>query len=210
MLSNKVPTRTCIALVEDDPEMCMSIKAMMASIGLETIVFNAGSDFLDTQSLDSIGCVVTDLRLPDISGLQVVERAIEKFGYCPPTIMISGYADVPTAVSAIKNGVIDFLEKPFIPQDLIDQVQKALMIDQENRSLHALSERISSGLERLTIRERQVLKSLLDCKSNKQISAELKLSSKTIASHRANILTKCESESLLELAGNIQSCKVDI
>ena len=208
MTAVKVEIRNCVALIDDDPEMCESISAMMASIGLRIAVFRNGRDFLDFSAMDEFGCVITDLRLPDISGLQVVDRVVEEHGYCPPAIMISGYADVRTAVSAIKGGMIDFLEKPFVPQDLIDQVQQALVIDQEKRTLRGMSKRLRDGLKKLTEREKEVLRSLLDCKSNKQISADLNLSSKTVASHRANILTKCETESLLELAGYMQACEL--
>ena len=210
MREDKVAIKTCVALIEDDPEMCRSIEVMMGSIGLDVIVFQTGQGFLSQASLDDFGCVITDLRLPDISGLQVIERAVDVFSYCPPTIMITGYADVPTAVSAIKGGMVDFLEKPFVPQDLIDQVQNALQLDIKNRQVHGMGVRIRGGLSKLTPREQQVLRALLDCKSNKEISADLELSSKTIASHRANILAKCRTESLLELAGIIQACEIRV
>ncbi|QDU35104.1 Response regulator protein TodT [Poriferisphaera corsica] len=210
MLNEQVNIKNSVALIDDDLQVCDAIESMLKSIGLQAAVFNNGNDFLKSQNLDSFGCLIVDLRLPDLSGLQVIEKAHLMYPYCPPTIMISGYADVPTAVTAIKNGIIDFLEKPFIPQDLIDQIQKALIFDQQNRSIHKLRARLDSGLDKLTIRERQVLRNLLDCKSNKQISSELKLSSKTIASHRANILSKCNTESLLQLASQIQACELNI
>ncbi|WP_432798991.1 response regulator transcription factor [Poriferisphaera sp. WC338] len=210
MREENLATKNCVALIEDDQEMCKSIQAMMESIGLKTVTFHEGHSFLSYTSLDEFGCLIIDLRLPDISGLTVVEKAAELQSYCPPAIMITGYADVPTAVSAIRGGMIDFLEKPFVPQDLIDQVQNTLQIDAKNRQIHQVGARINLGLSKLTTRERQVLRSLLACKSNKEISSDLDLSSKTIASHRANILAKCQAESLLELAGSIQSCGIEV
>lgn len=189
-----------IAVVDDDLAMRRSIRALLESVGMQVETFEGGAAFVKVCEREPFNCLVLDQRLPDISGLQLIKRVKERQGYCPPVIIISGHGDVPTVVHAFKAGVVDFLEKPFRPQDLIEQVQKAVELDRAMRDAHRRRERAERALSALSKREKQVLQMLLGGMSNKHVSLQLGLSDKTVATHRSRILVKFGVQSLLELS----------
>ena len=198
-----VEDQATVFVVEDDSGMRRSIRALIESIGLTVQTFTTGREFIE-QYEGKPGCLVLDLRLPDISGLQVMRHLQERFNATPPTVMITGHGDVSTAVAAMKQGVLDFLEKPFSPQHLLDHVQTALQRDAETRKAHRQCERITENWAALSERERQVLELLLAGHPNKQVAVMLNLSVKTVSTHRSNILAKFGVDSLVELVRRIE------
>ncbi len=198
-----VEDQATVFVVEDDSGMRRSIRALIESIGLTVQTFTTGREFIEHYEGEP-GCLVLDLRLPDISGLQVMRYLRERFSATPPTVMITGHGDVSTAVAAMKQGVLDFLEKPFSPQHLLDHVQTALQRDAETRKAHRQCERITENWAALSERERQVLELLLAGHPNKQVAVMLNLSVKTVSTHRSNILAKFGVDSLVELVRRIE------
>ncbi len=193
-----------VAVVDDDPAICKSIRLLLAPLGFSVEMFASGGEVIDSLVDRMPDCLITDLRLPDISGLAMLRRIGELHGFHPPCIVITGHADVATAVQAMREGALDLLEKPFAPQRLLDQVQLAVRMSRETRQAQRQRHEVSQSLACLSHREREILDQLLSGKPNKTIAAELDLSVKTIATHRAHILEKVGASSLVELVQMIQ------
>jgi len=194
-----------VFVVDDDATSLKVICELAKSVGLATKTYKTAAEFLNSYLPSERGCLVTDLRLPDLSGLQLIEEMRQRHGFCPPTIVISAYADVPTAVDAMKRGAIDFLEKPVPSQTLVDCVQAAIRMDQRRRARQHDAQAVRDALSRLTDREREVLDHLLAGKPNKEIAFKLGVSHKTVATHRANILQKLGVSNLVELVKHLDS-----
>lgn len=198
MVRHHENVKPAVHVVEDDAVVRKSVCVMFESVGMPVRSFSTGQEFIDAYQ-DEPGCLVLDLRLPDISGLQVIAKLKERYAYCPPTIIITGHGDVSTAVQATRNGVLDFIEKPFHSHHLLAQAQRALEIDQVERQERLRLLGLRQAVATLSIREKEVLNRLLTGQSNKQIAIDLSLSDKTVASHRANLLEKLGAESLVDL-----------
>ncbi len=199
----RAPDRLATAtvyVVEDDLAIRKSVRALLQSVDIPAETFATGEQFYQSYDHERPCCLVLDLRLPDTSGLKLMQRLRERWNYCPPTIIITGHGDVPTAVQLMKMGVVDFLEKPFSPQQLLDQVQAALARDRQTRQRLAVRERMIDAIASLSQREREVLHELMTGKPNKLIAVKLNLSAKTVSTHRANILAKLNAQSLIEIA----------
>jgi len=200
MASNETQT---VSVVEDDEAMRRSICALLQADGLSCRAYPSAERYLDAFDLNQPGCIVLDLRLGDLTGLALMRELIRRFGYCPPAVIVTGHGDVNTAVEAMKEGAIDFLEKPFDPKELLVQVRDALARDAEERRATIDRHRIHEALETLSGRERTILAELLRGKPNKQIAFELKISEKTVATHRAHILKKMQTTSLVDLVRQV-------
>jgi two-component system response regulator FixJ len=205
-MTSTTPATTAVAkepakvlVVEDNLEAQKSICALLESAQLTVQTFSSGKEFLEAYNNQAASCMVLDIRLPDISGLQVLERLHGMSDYQPPTIMITAFGDVSTAVAAMKCKILDFLEKPFPPQRLLDLVQQAVEIHQVARERYEQRQTLQKAMVSLSDREQTILKYLISGKPNKQIATELSLSHKTIASHRANILKKLGADNLIEV-----------
>ena len=196
--NDEIALKPTVYVVEDDAVVRKSVCATFESVGMVVRGFATGQEFIDAYR-DDPGCLVLDLRLSDISGLQVIDKLKERYGQFPPTIIITGHGDVPTAVQATRNGVLDFIEKPFHSQQLLAQTQRALEIDRVQRLERQRRNELTNAISTLSIREKEVLDRLLAGQSNKRIAIELNLSDKTVASHRANLLQKLSAESLVDL-----------
>ncbi len=188
-----------VYVVDDDPAMRESLTFLINSVGLEVRAFASAPEFLAAYTEYHPACLVLDVRMPGMSGLELLEK-LRADGVAVPIIMITGFAEVPVAVRAFRNGVTDFVEKPFTDQDLLDRIHKALQREREHAVAYARRADIRRRLERLTERERQVLDGVLNGLSNKQIAAELGVSPKTIEVHRAHMMNKMGASSLLELS----------
>ncbi len=187
-----------VFLVDDEPDVRASISMLIRSIGLRVETFESPRDFLESYDPERAGCIVLDMRMPGMSGLQLQER-LGQMGLHPPIVMISGHGEIPNAVQAVQNGAVDFLQKPVNDQLLLDRVQQALALDKENRENHDIATAAQSRYDRLTRRERQVLSGVVAGKLNKTIAAELDVSTRTIEIHRANLMEKMEARSLSAL-----------
>ena len=198
MRANTVNVRPSIFVVDDDSAVRDSLKLLLRSVGQAVETFGSGQEFLDGYNDDRAGCLVLDIRMPGMSGLELQQKLNERHSILP-IIFITGHGDVPMAVEAMQAGAVDFIQKPFRDQDLIDRINQALEKDNNNRA--ALGERndIRRRLETLTPREREVLDLVVHGKANKVIAGDLKLSQRTVEIHRARVMEKMQASSLAHL-----------
>ena len=190
-----------VHVIDDDEAMRDSLVFMLDAAGIESRSWESAVDFLSALPSVEHGCIVTDVRMPDMTGLELVDR-LKASGHPDPVIVITGHADVPLAVEAMKAGVVDFLEKPFENQRLLSAVRTALASaaaagegHQDNEERRRIRERIDS----LSARERQVLDGLVAGHANKIIAFDLEISPRTVEVYRANVMTKMQARSLSEL-----------
>jgi len=193
-----VTSRATIFIVDDDTAVRDSLKMLLRSVGQAVETFGSGQEFIDAYSEDRPGCLVLDIRMPGMSGLELQQKLNERHSIMP-IIFITGHGDVPMAVEAMQAGAVDFIQKPFRDQDLIDRINQALEKDQNNRA--SLGERndIRKRLETLTPREREVLDLVVHGKANKVIAGDLRLSQRTVEIHRARVMEKMQASSLAHL-----------
>lgn len=187
-----------VFIVDDDPGVRDSLQYMVESVGHRVEAFENARAMIDRARRPVAGCLVADLRLPGMSGLDMVDQLTE-MGVRLPTIVITGHGDVPAAVRAMKAGAIDFIEKPFSDQALLDRIRAALALDAEDRAVADSLAAVQSRYDHLTPRERQVMASVVEGKLNKQIATDLGLSHKTIEVHRAHVMEKMSAGSLAAL-----------
>jgi len=189
---------TTVFVVDDDGGTLKSMRWLLESHGLEVETYRSAQQFLDACDPGKAGCLILDVRMPDMDGLQLQER-LDVDGVGLPIVFVTGYADVPASVRAMKRGAIDFLQKPIIDQELLKLVHEAIEKDLERRLLKSRQCEVQSRLDKLSEREREVKRMLVDGKSLKQIAVELGISHQTVAKHRARILEKLKVRSEPEL-----------
>ncbi len=187
-----------VFVVDDDAAVRDSLRWLMDSVGLQVEPFDSGEAFLKAITPQREGCVLLDLRMPGLSGLQVHAQLRER-GIDLPVIVVSGHGDVPMAVRALKSGVADFIEKPFKDQELLECVQHALRRDSESRLERMRREELMARYRTLTPRELDVLRLVVDGQANKGIGATLGISQKTVETHRARVMEKMAAGSVSEL-----------
>jgi FixJ family two-component response regulator len=195
MKAAAVPT---VFIIDDDRGMRQAVQDLVESVGLRTESFATGQEFLNKRRTSDPSCLVLDVRLPQMSGLDFQDRLAE-IGMQIPIIFITAHGDVPMSVKALKSGAVEFLTKPFRDQDLLDAIQQALQRDrvalEQKAEVHDLLRRY----EMLTAREREVMAFVVSGKPNKQISSEIGASEATIKIHRGNVMQKMQAGSLIEL-----------
>lgn len=187
-----------IYIVDDDEAVRNSLRFLLKSVGLVGQTLAAANEFLDTYQPQQPGCLILDVRMPGMSGLEL-QQQLNLRGAIIPVIFITGHGDVPMAVEAMQHGAFDFLQKPFRDQDLLDRIQRALERDARNRAALAQHERIRASFHSLTPRERQVLGLMTRGKANKVMAAELGVSQRTVEIHRARVMDKTGAASLAQL-----------
>ncbi len=189
-----------IFVIDDDQTLRGSLRWLLESLRHNVQTYASAREFLSAYDPVQPGCLVLDVRMPEISGLQLQEILTQR-GIRIPVIMITGHGDVSMAVRAMKAGALDFIEKPFNDQELLDRVQQALAMDARQRREEAQRQIAIERLELLTPREREVLEKVVSGKHNKVIAAELGISMKTVEAHRAKVMEKMAVNSAAELAG---------
>jgi FixJ family two-component response regulator len=187
-----------VFVVDDDAAVRDSLRMLLKSVGLPCEAFASGQDFLEGNRDDRPGCVVLDIRMPVMSGLELQARLNERHSIMP-IIFITGHGDVPMAVEAMQAGAVDFIQKPFRDQDLLDRINQALDKDAGSRRLLAERNVIRKHLDSLTPREREVLDLVVAGKANKVIAGDLNLSQRTVEIHRARVMEKMGAHSLAHL-----------
>jgi two-component system, LuxR family, response regulator FixJ len=187
-----------IYVVDDDDGVRNSLRFLLKSVGLTARTLASAREFLETYKPGQPGCVVLDVRMPGMSGLEL-QQQLNLRGAIIPVIFITGHGDIPMAVEAMQHGAFDFLQKPFRDQDLIDRIQRALELDARNRAALAQQERIRARFETLTPREREVLTLMTAGKPNKVMAADLGVSQRTVEIHRARVMEKTGAASLAQL-----------
>ena len=178
-----------VYVVDDDPEVLKAIERLLQSVGLNVATFSSPQQFLERHDRNAPGCLVLDLALPGLSGLEL-QRALEQQASLLPIVFLTGRGDIASSVQAMKRGAADFLTKPVDDAELMAAIQTALARDHELRRVRMERDRIARRLATLTERERQVLERIVAGRLNKQIAAELGTVEKTIKFHRANLMRK--------------------
>lgn len=187
-----------VYVVDDDKAVRESLRWLLESVGLRVALYASADAFLTSYTPQMAGCLVVDVRLPGMSGLDL-QQTLTHRGVRLPVIVITGHGDVPVAVRAMKAGAIDFIEKPFSDQTLLDRVRYGLELDARQRTQESEELRLRQRLSRLTPREREVMHMVVRGKLNKQIASDLGLSHKTIEVHRAHVMEKMEADSVAML-----------
>lgn len=187
-----------VLIVDDDDAVRSSLRLLLKSVGLPAIAYASATDFLSAWQPEQPGCLVLDVRMPGMSGLEL-QHELNRRGAIIPVIFITGHADIPMAVEAIQHGAFDFLQKPFRDQDLIDRVQRALTTDAQQRRELAKREVIRERFDSLTPREREVLTLVTRGKANKVMAGDLGVSQRTVEIHRARVMEKMGAASLAQL-----------
>jgi len=187
-----------VYIVDDDELIRDSLRTLVKSVGLEAETFLSAQQFLDSILSDRPGCLVLDIRMPGLGGLDL-QSELQKMHVSLPIIFITGHGTVPMSVRAMKAGAIDFLTKPFEDQELLDAIQQAIKQHNHIRIKENEINDISRRVQTLTSREREVLVLVISGMLNKQIAGDLKLSENTVKTHRARLMRKMEVESFAEL-----------
>jgi FixJ family two-component response regulator len=187
-----------VFIVDDDPLVLGAVETLIKSVGFEVNTFSSAQAYLESDLPDEPGCLVLDIRMPGLSGLDLQDEMAAR-GLTLPVIFVTGHGTVPLSVRAMKAGAVDFLQKPFEDQDLLDAVQRAIEKDGQARVERRETGEIKRRVESLTQRETQVLHGVAEGKLNKQIAHDLGLSENTVKTHRAHIMQKMQADSLADL-----------
>ena len=191
-------------IVDDDEAIRDSLSWLMESRGISCKTFPSAESFLEAWDATFAGCILLDIRMGEMSGSELFDRLVER-GCQLPVIFLTGHGDVPLAVSTLKNGAFDFVEKPFNDNLLVDRVLEALKLDDERRQAAASADSVNRRLAQLTPRERQVMERILAGKLNKVIADELKVCMRTVEVHRASLFEKMGVKTAVELAQVVAS-----
>lgn len=187
-----------VFIVDDDDAVRDSIKEVVESVGLGAKIFASAQSFLDWYSVDEPGCLVLDIRMARMGGLALQTR-LKELGSTIPIIFITGHGDVDTVVTAMKAGAVDFIQKPYHEQNLLDRINQALELDSQNRDAAHKHESLQGHLAKLTEREREVMDLLVQGLANKPIARRLGISPRTVEVHRQRVLEKCSVKSVTQL-----------
>ena len=187
-----------VFVVDDDDAVRNSLRMLLKSAGVHAEASASAQEFLSTYEITQPGCLVLDVRMPGMSGLEM-QHELNLRGATIPVIFITGHGDIPMAVEAMQHGAFDFLQKPFRDQELLDRVQRALVRDADYRTRLRQTDRIRERLASLSPREREVLDLVTQGKANKMVAGDLGVSQRTVEIHRAHVMQKMEAGSLAEL-----------
>ncbi len=192
-------TEPTIFIVDDDPSIRVAMQALMDSVNLRHEILESADEFLARFGDRQLpGCLVLDIRMPGLGGLELQDALIER-GNSIPIIFITGHGDVPMAVEAMQKGAVDFIQKPFRDQELLDRIHLALRTDEERRAEAQRIDEVQSLIDRLTHREHEVFDLVVTGKPNKVIAYELGVSQRTVEIHRARVMEKMQARSLADL-----------
>jgi FixJ family two-component response regulator len=187
-----------VFIVDDDSAVRDSLCLLLKSVKIASQPFASGDEFLDAYDPEWKGCVLLDIRMPRISGMEVQKRLLEK-NCTLPVIFITGHGDIPMAVEAMHLGAHDFVQKPFHDEELLDRIQQALMSQRQQQDELSLKRSIKKNYDQLTPREREVMSDVVRGHANKVIAIDLGLSQRTVEIHRARVMEKMHARSLAEL-----------
>jgi two-component system response regulator FixJ len=199
--------QTTVFVVDDDQAMRNSLKWLIESVGMQVETYASADDFIRNYYPGRAGCLLLDVRMPGMSGLELQEQFIHQ-RIKIPIIIITGHGDVPMAVRAMKAGAVDFIEKPFNDELLLESIRNALTLDQEQRVMQSERAEIAARLAQLTPREHEVMEMVTSGKANKEIAIALGVSAKTVEAHRARVMEKMEATSLAELVKMVIAANV--
>ena len=188
----------CVYVVDDDASVRDSIGLLLDSVDVDYQAFASAQEFLDNYDPEQRGCLVLDIRMPGMSGLDLQNR-LDELGHNVPIIFITGHGDIPMAVDAMRRGAVDFIRKPFRDQELLDRIHEALAIDEESRSLEESLAQAKERVGNLTERELEVFERVCQGQANKVMAIEMGISERTVEIHRSQVMHKTGAKSLAEL-----------
>ena len=203
------PATPIVFVVDDDPLIRRAIKSLVESVGLKVEVFGSAEEFRHAERSDAPSCLVLDIRLPGISGLDL-QRELAEANIQIPIIFITAHGDIPMTVRAMKAGAVEFLTKPFRHQDLLDAIQQGLERDRSRRAQQANVAILLKRFESLTRGERKVLSLVVSGRPNKQIGAEIGTSEATVKVHRSQLMKKMGADSLPQLVRMAQKIGISV
>jgi FixJ family two-component response regulator len=195
---NRAPRKPLVYIVDDDQDLRTSLAWLLESVSIESRCFAGAEDFLRDFDPDQPACLVLDVRMPETSGFQLQEILNER-GAGVPIIFVSAHGDIPMSVSAMKKGAIDFVEKPYNPQQMLDRIQLALKSAVQVQAGREQRQQLQGRLDQLTVREKEVLMMVVEGKASKVIASELNISVKTVDVHRTKIKDKMGANSIAML-----------
>lgn len=198
MKSDSQRSDATVFIVDDDAAICAGLCDLLESVGLKTRTFGSAEDFIDAWEPKMAGCLVLDVRLPGISGMEL-QTKLEESGIALPVIVMTAHGDMPMVKKALKAGAVEFLIKPFQDEELLQAVDQAFAIDRARRASDDLVSSIQARIERLTERERQVMELVTAGLTNKHIADKLFLSLVTVKLHRGQVMRKMRADSLADL-----------
>jgi FixJ family two-component response regulator len=198
-----------VILVDDDTAVCEALGELLNSVGIDTVAFSSPTELLEAELPDRPGCVVLDVRMPGLSGLDLQHRLVEH-DILTPIVFLTGHGDIAMSVQAMKAGAVDFLTKPVRDQTFLDAISRAIATDIEQRRSANETRRNADLYATLTPRERQVFRSVVKGSLNKQIAFELQISEVTVKLHRSSMMKKMSAPSTAHLFGAWQSLPDDI
>jgi two-component system, LuxR family, response regulator FixJ len=193
-----MPLEPTVFVVDDDAGVRDAVRLLLRSVGLPARTFASAAEFLEEFDPQAPGCIVLDLRMPGMSGRELQKRLLE-MGSRIPIIFVTAHGDVPTAVDAVKDGAVDFIQKPFQDQKLLDMINEALDLDRRLREKQREREAVEARAATLTPREREVMALVASGKLNKNVARELGISQRTVEIHRARVMEKMQARSVPEL-----------
>jgi len=206
MLESREPNAV-IAIVDDDPSVREGLSSLIRSAGLRVETFVSAQEFLDRPVAEAPSCLVLDLQLPGLSGLDLQKKMAEA-GLEIPIVFLTGHGDIPASVQAMKAGAVEFLTKPFDEQDLLRAIQEAVERDRRNRQHHEEIRGLRDRYESLTPREQEVMQQVVSGLLNKQVAAELNITEYTVKIHRGRVMRKMHAESLADLVRMAENLEI--
>ena len=189
---------SCVYIIEDDDAVRDSLQMILESVGRKAEAFASADKFLQLYSQQMAGCIVLDIRMPGMNGMEL-QRKLNEINSILPIIFVTGHGDVPMAVEAMQQGAVDFVQKPYREQELLDKINLAMELDEENRNSLLQQQLILEHMQALTPREREVMLLMVEGKANKVIAIDLDISPRTVEIHRARVMEKLNANSLAHL-----------
>lgn len=187
-----------VYIVEDDEAVRESLQLILESIGYRVATYESANQFIEAWNAEMAGCLVLDIRMPGMNGMELQRRLNERNSILP-IIFVTGHGDVPMAVEAMQQGAVDFVQKPYREQELLEKIERAFRLDSDNRESLQSRQEIAARLSSLTPRELEVLRLMVEGKANKVIAIDLNISQRTVEIHRARVMEKLGANSLAHL-----------